>query len=121
MCLHTKTQPTPLRGLRKQARTNDPSHSHMYNNNHKLETLLSSGLDGEGAHSQEGAENEGSRGEDGSVGVGLTRVGGDDRRTETGDSVEARSDSGACAAVRRWENLRRVGVENAVHDICGEG
>jgi hypothetical protein len=83
--------------------------------------LLPHRLDRKTQHGHKGREDEASSGEDGGVGVGGAAVDGDDGGTEPRNAVEHARDAGAGAAAGGGEDLRGVGVENAVHDVLEEG
>lgn len=89
-------------------------------NAHALQRLLAARLDGEKTHGHEGREDQSARGVDRGGGVGAAGIDRDQGGTETRDTVQAAGDSGAGAAVRGREDLGRIGVQDAVHDILEE-
>ncbi|GMF74269.1 unnamed protein product [Aspergillus oryzae] len=86
-----------------------------------LKGLFPSRFDGEATHSDEGSEHESTGGVDGGVGVCGAAVDGDEGGAGAGDTVETAGDAGSGAAVGGGEDLRGVGVEDAVHDVLEEG
>lgn len=83
--------------------------------------LLTPSLNGQEVHRHEGGKDQGTRGIDRRRGVGRASVDGDQRGTETGDTVQATGDTGSGAAVRGREDLRGVGVQDTVDDVLEEG
>lgn len=86
-----------------------------------LQSLLTASLNRKQAHGHESSQHQSPGGVDGRVDVAAATVDGDQRGTQSRDSVKATGNSGTSTAVRGGEDFRRIGVEYAVHDVLEEG
>lgn len=82
-----------------------------------LQTLFASRLDWEAAHGKESTEDHGSGCKNWRVWIGLARVYSHDRSTKPTDAVETRGDACPRASIWSREDLGRVGIQDAIHDI----
>ena len=86
-----------------------------------LQRLPPSRLDREQAHRDERSQNQATAGINWRIRICIAGIDSDQRRTQARNTIQAARDTGARATVRGGEDLWRVGVQDAVHDVLEEG
>ena len=86
-----------------------------------LQRLFPPCLNRQQTHRDKRSENQTTTCIHGRIRIRVAGINSYKRRTQTRDTIQAARDSGAGATVRGGEDLGRVGVQDAVHDVLEKG